>query len=288
MRCRAICFGAAWALATGFALAQPATTTSAPQTAPAAGAGQAQQVEVVSVTGAAEKLVPAGGKETWQAIRAGEKLSELTIVRTGLRATVVLRFADRAEMTIDRATKVGIGEFRRQGDLARARVGLKYGTVQAQVHSAAGPNDFQISTPVATLSVRGTGGQAGFSGDMGMGLMGTQGTWQLAGQGFQHSLTAGESTFFQNLGPGFAAWLQMAMNQRGTQMGDAFGGLSPQEIQNLLNNGAGRGLLGFFGSGSGSLQTPPPPWLNGLLQLGRSYYQSHGYENGNGYYLTGE
>jgi len=286
VRFRAVCLVAAWALAAGFAPAQPATTTSAPQAA--AGAGQAQQVEVVSVTGAAEKLVPAGGKETWQAIRAGEKLSELTILRTGLRAKVVLRFADRAEMTIDRATKVGIGEFRRQGDLTRARVGLKYGTVQAQVHSAAGPNDFQISTPVATLSVRGTGGQAGFTGDMGMGLMGTHGTWQLAGQGFQHSLTAGESTFFQNLGPGFAAWLQMAMNQRGTQMGDAFGGLSPQEIQNLLNNGAGRGLLGFFGSGSGSLQTPPPPWLNGMPQLGRSYYQSHenGYENG--YYLVGE
>ena len=124
-----------------------------PATAPAA--PDAGKVTVVSVSGSAQKFVAANGKK-WLPLKAGDALAELTLIRTGFGAKVVLRFADRSEVVVNNGTKMGIGEFRTKGEQTKTRLGLKYGTIRASVDTSKGPQDFQVRTPVATLSVRGT------------------------------------------------------------------------------------------------------------------------------------
>ena len=125
----------------------------------AAGAAErvVMRVQVLSVEGTAQKrsMADPGGK--WEAVKPGETLGAQTLLRTGLGAKVVLVLADRGRVTVKSATKIGIGEFQKQGPLAKVRLGLKYGTMRVYVDDRPGPNDLQVKTPVATLSVRGCG-----------------------------------------------------------------------------------------------------------------------------------
>jgi len=204
------------------------------------------KVTVVSVSGIAHKLQAADPKVQWQPIRPGDVLGELTVVRTGLGAKVVLKFSDRGEVTVKSATKVGIGEFRKKGKLVKTRVGLKYGSMRASVDSAAGPNDFRVTTPVATLSVQGTKGRIAFSGDLGLHIRGTQGNWNAKMGKRSMNVGAGESTDGK-----LTLSSELASGNRDPQMGDP-SGLTPLERRNLNLYGGGRGIMGFAGSTGGS------------------------------------
>jgi len=233
------------AVAAGEATTQPATTTQP--------AGEALKVTVVSVEGLAEKLAAGQGDE-WTPLRAGDELDELTVIRTGLRTKVVLRFADRGEVVVDRATKIGVGEFSRQGGgLVRTRLGLKYGTMRATVDSSRGPNDVEVSTPVATLTVRGTAGDIGYSGDRGLGLRGRAGTWRLAVGNRSRSVQAGEAANNQ-LTPSF----EIMKRQREIVLGDLSGGLTADEIDNIISNPAPANPSEPGNSGSSPLNPSAP------------------------------
>jgi len=234
-----------------------AKPTAKPATAkPAAEKPAVVKVTVVSVSGPAEKLPP-GAPKKWQPLAAGDVLDELTVIRTGLRAKVVLKFDDRGEVTINNATKMGIGEFRKTGRLVKARIGLKYGTIRANVESAPGPNDFKVATPVATLSVRGTSGDVAYMGDTGLGMRGTSGTWRVVSGTRRRNVRAGEFT-----NGALARSIQLTMQHRDTRMGDAFGGLTRIEQVNLRTFSAGRGIIGFVGTRiSVPLQIDPTPSL---------------------------
>ena len=165
----------------------------------AAGAGEEVekveklQVTVLSVTGQAEKLLSGQGQE-WTALKAGEKLDELTIIRTSLRTKVVLKFADRGQTVVGSGTQLGIGEFRKtKGNLVVTRLGLKYGRLSVAVDSSRAPNDYAIVTPVATLSVRGTKGDIFWTGRQ-VYLYGSEGTWHVAVDDRSRHVVAGEST----------------------------------------------------------------------------------------------
>jgi len=214
---------------------------------------EALKVTVVSVAGPAQKR-HVDGHDKWVSLKAGDELDQLTIIRTGFGAKVVLKFEDRGLVTVSSATKIGLGELRKQGDKATAKLGLKYGTIHAKVERGRGPNDFSVATPVAVASVRGTAGDVGYSGDMGMGVDGHAGTWNVASRRRSRKVRRGESTDGNMTAPS-----QIALNQRDTRMGDIFGGLTPTEIQNLRDNGGGRGIIGFTGGGSGLVLTQPRP-----------------------------
>lgn len=209
-------------------------------------------VTVVSVTGRAQYRQVDDDTSQWLPLAVGDELSDLTVIRTGLGARVILRLADRGEITIRNAAKIGIASFR-QGlqQHVTARIGLKYGSIHAEVDDSHGPNDFQVRTPVATLSVGGTGGDIGFS-YRGLGLFGTAETWHVATPFGDTDVDAGESTD-ENVTP--SGYLADA--RRDTQMGDPFGGLTQEEIDILLRNG-GRSIFGFFGNNDtmGSLFAP--------------------------------
>ncbi len=215
-------------------------------TTPAAAAPLRQvdlMVTVLSVSGRAHKSVIEGDRARWVSLKAGEKLPAQTVIRTGFRSRVVLQFADRGEMTINNATKMGIGEFRKQGNRVKTRLGLKYGTVRASVDSSRGPNDWQVSTPTATLSVRGSESLLGWLVDVGTNLQALKGNWKfLAGLDVIHVVQGGEST-----DGNMAKYYELLKKLRELQLLDTFG-LSGAERDRTQFFGSGRGLS-TFGTG---------------------------------------
>ena len=229
----------------------PAPTASA---ASQAAEASPQKVAVVSVSGPAEKLVAHGDQENWLPLRQGEELDELTVIRTGLRATVVLRFADRGEVTVNSASKMGIGEFRKQGEQVTGRLGLKYGTIRASIEKSRGPNDFTIATPVATLSIQGSGADVAALVDSPMIVKTYSGAWRTVTSSGSRTVRAGQAT-----NQALSQWVEIAKDQRETSM--AALGQTPVEQQSLTNNGGGRGVFSPAPSGNdvGGIIAPPPP-----------------------------
>ena len=230
-------------LVAGMARGEEKTSLDASKPAPEATATTAPtataktlQIEVISVTGIAEKrLVEGDGK--WAPIKAGEKLSDLTIIRTGMRSKVVLKFADYGEMTVKSATKMGLREFRKREGKVRNYLSLKYGSMRMSVDSSRGEVDARVSTPVATLSVRGSEAVIAYAADRGLGLRGKKGTWRVAVGPRTRDVTPGESTNTELL-PAVALKLIGLY----TEMGDAFGGLTRAEKKNSILNSNPRSL----------------------------------------------
>ena len=161
-----------------FSAAAFAQAAKAPDAAKPPTKVEAGKVTVVSVSGPAQKLIAAKGKDKWEPIKAGEVLPENTVIRTGLRAKVVLKFEDRAEVTVKSGTQMGISEFRKAGAASKVRMGLKYVRVRTTIRQEKGPSDLRIATPVATLSVRGSGCDSGF-GSSGLVVKSFASDWNL-------------------------------------------------------------------------------------------------------------
>jgi hypothetical protein len=178
------------------AFSEEAASPPAPVVLEDSSSDQPLQATVVSVAGKVSKMTfDAEGQEQWSPLTVGETLDEMTVIRTGFRSSVVLRMEDRGEVTIDRVSKVGIREFRRQNDgLTRTRLGMKYGNMNYKVDSSRGANDARVTTPVATLSVRGSQAQIGYTGDRGLGLRSQAGTWRTAAGRRTRDVTPGERT----------------------------------------------------------------------------------------------
>lgn len=197
-------------------------------------------VTVKSVSGTAHRLL-AGKDKKWSALKAGDKLDEMTVIRTGFRTKVVLAFADNSEVTIERATKMGIKQFRKEGKITKTTLGLKYGSLRATVKKAAGPNDFRIATPVATAAARGSQSLAKFSGDFGYEMKSFSGKWNVKKGSKSRNFIAGESTNNNLL-----ASIKMAKKTATPLIGDVYGGLSQKELKYIRTNRGGQGSFGFI------------------------------------------
>jgi len=228
-----------------------AEEAEAPQAAPAtetneqAAGDDDGQVTVVSVEGVVQKREANEPDGDWQPVKVGEALDDLTILRTGLGSTATLKFGDRGEFVVRSGTKVGIGEFKKEGKFAKARLGLKYGSVKASIDPSRGPNDFRVTTAVATLSVRGSGGSAAFDGVNGFNFDGDTGHFNVSSGSGDMNLTGNQGTNGNLDLPG-----GLANQNRSPNMGST-SGMGGTEGNNLLNNGGGRGIFGF-GNGNGN------------------------------------
>ncbi|MDY7011398.1 MAG: FecR domain-containing protein [Planctomycetota bacterium] len=201
-------------------------------------------VTVKEVSGTAHRLL-AGKDEKWAPIKVGDKLDEMTVIRTGFRTKVVLTFADNSEVTIERATKMGIKQFRKEGKVTRTTLGLKYGSLRATVKKASGPNDFRIATPVATAAARGSRNLAKFSGDFGYEMKCLSGKWNVKKGAKSLNLVPGESTNNNLL-----ASIKMLKKASTPVIGDVLGGLTPKELTYIRTYSGGQGGLGFTPGGS--------------------------------------
>lgn len=222
--------------------AGPNAQTSSPGISGASGAGSAAPVTggaakeefsavIVSVSGPAQYRADGEDPNSpWMPLKEGDVLGEKALIRTGLGALVVLRMGDRSEVTIQSAAKIGLRDCRKEGDVARMGVGLKYGTVKAKIHRAAGPNDFRVHTPVATLSVRGSAGVVSYSAGFGMQFHSQQSTWNVQTPMGTAGIPQGAATD-HNL----TAQHELAARQYDSRVGDPFG-LGGGEGRTLRDN----------------------------------------------------
>lgn len=258
-------------LAAGLLAAAAAAVAAEPKAEPKAEAKTEQiRVTVVSVSGSAQKMRAGGEKPAWEPLKAGDVLDELTVIRTGFRTKVELKLADRGQVTINSATKMGIREVRMKGTLARTRLGLKYGTIQARVVSETGPSDFRVATPVATLSVRGSKDNFGYSPDGGAQGQSNAGSLTLDCGPKSQTVNPGEGTGSKGGKP-----IDKKKRKSNADMGNP--GQSNTENNNTNYNGGGRGGMGQWG-GAGT-----------RLKNGESSSESnHQYENSYGESYRGE
>jgi hypothetical protein len=207
-----------------------ASATTQPAKEAATSTKDTLQATVVSVSGSAQQRNGADPNAKWKPIRAGQILGEQTLIRTGLGAKLVLRMADRSEVTVKSAAKIGIRDCRKEGDVARMGVGLKYGTVKAKINRAAGPNDFRIHTPVATLSVRGSEGTTSYSAGFGMQFHSKQSTWNVRTSRGSKGVPQGAST-----DGNLTANRELAARKTDSKLSDPFG-VGGNEAKNVRDN----------------------------------------------------
>ena len=125
---------------------------------------------------------------------------------------------------------------------------------QPTVAKAKGPNDFTVVSPVATLAITGSGGEVGFSGDVGFKTNCTSGSFKVF-KGFQvRSLGGGEGTNNQ-----MTMATKIAVAQFTTQLGDVYGGMTKSETLSMMTQNGGRGAIGFVGGGVGIIRVLKPP-----------------------------
>lgn len=204
--------------------------------------GEKQKVKVVSVSGPADRVAVVDGKETYKPLKSGEELDELTVIRTGPRANVVLMFADRAEVTIKGISKMGVRKFRRSGDVYEMRLGLKYGQLRADVRSVRGPNNFQIATPVATLAASGCILNCGFDAIGGLWMQVAHGKWTARTFRKTRGVSVGEGAATK--GGRVLPHIEIVGDQRFAQVTDAFAVTDAEKIFLIRTRGA-QGPLAF-------------------------------------------
>jgi hypothetical protein len=231
------------ALALGMAAASGQTPASAPTTTSAPTTRSTMCATVKEATGVAKRLVK---ENEWAPLQVGDELDEMTVILTGFGSKVVLAFADNSTVTIDRATKIGIGEFRKVGNVTTTKLGLKYGSIRADVEKAKGPNDFTVQTPVATLAVRGTAGDIGYTGDFGLNMRSEHGVWNMV-RGFQERNIEGT----EGVGDTLTMWVNDVLRTVTVVLGDT-SAMTPGEVNFVIANaGSGRVIAGSTPSGGG-------------------------------------
>jgi hypothetical protein len=124
----------------------------AAQARDAASTGQAK---ITEVTGKHVQYSLDGGK-TWQAAQKGVKLNQGDSIRTGFASSCELSFAAHTVVQIQPLSAIKVSEYTSTVSSAKVQTNLHYGAVRCGVMKGRIKADTRISTPVSTLSIRGT------------------------------------------------------------------------------------------------------------------------------------
>jgi hypothetical protein len=125
---------------------QPATTNLAP--------GGSLQVQITDVQGQVQYRDT--DSQPWQFATKGMILGENAELRTGPRSAVRFVIPPDQIITVDRLGVVKILEAIQQGNKVTTRLGMKYGRTRYDIETAGLEHDATISSPSATLALRGT------------------------------------------------------------------------------------------------------------------------------------
>ncbi len=232
---------AALALAPAWGEDQPAEDADQPQ--PAENRDGADHVTVVSVTGSAEYAEIQEGQDLdWKRIQADASLPIHSIIRTGFRTKVELKFPDGSTVTVDRVTKIGIAKLRDRQGAGKTRIGLKYGTIRADVQKGQAAGDVEVVTPVATLSVAGSKAEIGYSVDNCLGVKVQQGDWKI--QRYCSARVVSDSEWGDCY---LTNYLDLLAYHRDSYMADGLG-LTDEDKKLDLEHGTGRGWVAIPGS----------------------------------------
>ncbi|MBI1849391.1 MAG: FecR domain-containing protein [Planctomycetes bacterium] len=97
-------------------------------------------------------------KDPWQDAKVDDVLSPGAEIRTGPKSKITLRIGKNATVLVDAQTRVALPEVVQDGAVLKTRVALKLGQADVKVDRVGGlENDLEVSTPSATLAVKGTG-----------------------------------------------------------------------------------------------------------------------------------
>lgn len=226
-----------------------APIVASPATQPASQPdGMAVQATVVDVRGSVDaRPATVGGQ--FKPVAKGDLLAADTLISTGPKSQVVLSFGDNSVvvleqfsiMTIDKVYTTRVGK-----PTVVTRLNLVNGSVRAGVERGRTDSDFQVKTPVATLSVRGTR-PIRLSFNAGNGhlwfALGREGLIRgtLAGGGRSQDIRPGEGTNQSLTLP-----VLMAIFDKHVQLGDPWG----ETMREFLVEVGNPNSLGNFGGGN--------------------------------------
>ncbi len=129
-------------------------------------------ISVVSIQGSAAFK----DKDQWKPLREKQTLAEGARISTGVRSSVVLSI-DETMVTVKQMSMVRVNKNLTTQDESATNLGLKYGSVSARVSRIKKLRTvFNVSTPVATSSVRGTWEDVSYGPGSGMKITVYEGT----------------------------------------------------------------------------------------------------------------
>jgi hypothetical protein len=113
----------------------------------------AQTASISQIRGKVEIRLPGKG---WTIPGENQEIPANTMVSTGINSTARLQIGG-SSMVLQPLTRLSLEEIRVQASQEATRISLNTGRVSAQVRSTAGREvSFEVRSPVATASVRGT------------------------------------------------------------------------------------------------------------------------------------
>ncbi len=119
------------------------------------GSAIAQEAEFATVNGKVEYQASSGAE--WKPARVGVKISKGTVVSTGFKSGASLKLG-ATTITLKPVTRMTLEEIVKTQSGAQTQLFLLAGRVKADVPPQAGQTtEFQVKSPTATASVRGTG-----------------------------------------------------------------------------------------------------------------------------------
>lgn len=131
----------------------------------------AVEAEIVSVEGKVE--IKSQGR-AWHTAAKGEKINAGSVISTGFKSTVTFKI-DGSTFVVNPLTRLKLEEIMQKDNAVSSKVFLDTGSMKADVKPKTTEKvNFQVQTPVATASVRGTAGEITAAGT----LVSSQGVWE--------------------------------------------------------------------------------------------------------------
>ena len=141
--------------------AEQTTTSTDPATAAAAQPApqlmtlQPLDAVISEVTGKSVQVSLDG--KTWQPARKGQALGRGAAIRTGFASSCEVDFGDHSVLQILALSSVSIADYAGAINVEeRVQANLQYGALRCGVEKGRVQTDTKISTPISTLSIRGT------------------------------------------------------------------------------------------------------------------------------------
>jgi len=111
---------------------------------------------ITKVTGASVQFSPKTGA-AWQKAKVGDELTMDATIRTGFASGCELTFGEHTVLQIEALSAVRVADYSKvSDDKEKVNANVQYGAVRCGVEKGRIKAETKISTPVSTLSIRGT------------------------------------------------------------------------------------------------------------------------------------
>ncbi len=118
-------------------------------------AAQEVSASIIAIEG--DVTVKTGDSSDWKPASLNQQLKQGAYIMTAFESNCEIEFMDKSRMKIKELSKIQVNKFTNELKKVDTEVTLYNGKVRATVHKDVDKNtNFQVKTPVSTISVRGT------------------------------------------------------------------------------------------------------------------------------------